>query len=94
MEFSEQSKTGRQDGANGVAADHRLAEPGHVAAGVRRWWKLYRREVIHADRYLNVLVNRDKVVLVGPPSEFATRAAQHGDELSIAVRFVAEQARK
>ena len=66
-----------------------------VAAAERpKWWRLHCRDAVGAHRDLTVLVNRDRVVLVGPPGEAAVLSAVGVGELSVALRSAAEQARK
>lgn len=71
----------------------------------RRWWHVDCRDVANTHRDLDVLVNRNKVILVGPPdhaSEQGKAAAQYAAELStrgagqlsMALRDAAAQARK
>ncbi len=67
-------------------------EPG--AAGPRRWWRVLCRDVLHVRRYLTVLVNRDRVVLVGPPGRTVVLPTDRVGELSNALRKAAEQARE
>jgi hypothetical protein len=60
----------------------------------RRWWHVDARDVSNAHRDLTVLVNRDKVVLVGPPDRTAELSARGAGQLSMALRDAAAQARK
>ncbi|NYH80745.1 MULTISPECIES: hypothetical protein [Actinopolyspora] len=48
----------------------------------------------HTPRALEVLVNRDRVVLAGPPGATAALSAERVGQLSSALRFAADQARK
>ncbi|SFS84606.1 hypothetical protein SAMN05660874_03683 [Saccharopolyspora flava] len=60
----------------------------------RRWWHVDCRDVANAHRSLAVLVNRDKVVLVGPPGHTAELETRGAGQLSMALRDAAAQARK
>lgn len=60
----------------------------------RRWWHIDCRDVANAHRDLTVLVNRDKVVLVGPPDHTAELTKRGAGQLSMALRDAAAQARK
>ena len=60
----------------------------------RRWWHIDCRDVANAHRDLSVLVNRDKVVLVGPPDRPAELSTRGAGQLSMALRDAAAQARK
>ncbi|TDC89219.1 hypothetical protein E1161_21965 [Saccharopolyspora aridisoli] len=68
----------------------------HVPAPAdrRRWWHVDCRDVANAHRSLAVLVNRDKVVLVGPPGHAAELESRGAGQLSMALRDAATQARK
>jgi hypothetical protein len=50
--------------------------------------------VANSRRFLDVLVNRDRVVLVGPPGHSAALSANGLGQLSAALRDAAVQARK
>ncbi|MEV0082445.1 hypothetical protein [Saccharopolyspora sp. NPDC050642] len=63
-------------------------------ADSRRWWRVDCRDVANSHRFLDVLVNRDRVVLVGPPGHSATLSAIGLGQLSVALRDAAVQARK
>ncbi|RRO13778.1 hypothetical protein EIL87_22635 [Saccharopolyspora rhizosphaerae] len=68
----------------------------HVPAPAdrRRWWHVDCRDVANTRRGLAVLVNRDKVVLVGPPGHAAELNSRGAGQLSMALRDAAAQARK
>lgn len=70
------------------------AGPEPEPAGPRRWWRVLCRDVLHIRRYLTVLVNRDRVVLVGPPGRTVVLSTDGVGELSNALRKAAEQARE
>ncbi|CAL99421.1 hypothetical protein A8924_0453 [Saccharopolyspora erythraea NRRL 2338] len=70
------------------------AESSGGAGDRTRWWRFHCRDATNAPRDLTVLVNRDKVVLVGPPGETAVLSTGGAGELSTALRAAAEQARK
>ncbi|WP_243790704.1 hypothetical protein [Saccharopolyspora gloriosae] len=83
----------------GVEVTAQAAVPDQVgpqpeSAGRRRWWRALCRDVQHVRRYLTVLVNRDRVVLVGPPGRTVVLSTDGVGELSNALRQAAEQARK
>jgi hypothetical protein len=80
--------------AIGTSPVRRSAEFAPIPADRRRWWQVDCRDVFHTHRSLTVLVNRDRVVLVGPPGESAALATGGVGELSTALRNAAEQARK
>ncbi|GAB3674546.1 hypothetical protein GCM10027597_11520 [Saccharopolyspora tripterygii] len=63
-------------------------------ANRRRWWHVDCRDVANAHRSLAVLVNGDKVVLVGPPGHAAEVESRGAGQLSMALRDAATQARK
>ncbi|GAA3364292.1 MULTISPECIES: hypothetical protein [Saccharopolyspora] len=80
-----------------VTANAAVPEQAGSAAGSpdrRRWWRVLCRDVGHIRRYLTVLVNRDRVVLVGPPGRTVVLSTDGVGELSSALRRAAEQARK
>jgi hypothetical protein len=70
------------------------AEFAPVPADRRRWWRVDCRDVANSRRFLDVLVNRDRVVLVGPPGHSAAFSANGLGQLSVALRDAAVQARK
>ncbi len=71
------------------------AERTSVATVDRRpWWRMNCRDVVNAHRSLTVLVDRDRVVLEGPPGKSAVLPADGVERLSTALRKAAEQARK
>jgi hypothetical protein len=60
--------------------------------GNRHWWRVSCRDVINRERFLTVLIDRDRVVLVGPPGETAVLSPVQVDQLSDALREAADQA--
>lgn len=94
MDFFEQPGKAKPGDGTGAQAMPRPAQGIPTTAESRRWWKVFCRDVVHTDRFLEVLVNRDRVVLVGPPGEAAVLSAQGVRKLSSALRNAAEQARK
>ncbi|GAA2821521.1 hypothetical protein [Saccharopolyspora taberi] len=60
----------------------------------RPWWRVHCRDATNVHRDLDVLVNRDRVVLVGPPGAAAVLSTSGVGELSRALRSAADQARK
>ncbi|MGP4018580.1 hypothetical protein [Saccharopolyspora sp. 5N708] len=74
--------------------DGQPAEFSPGPADRRRWWRVDCRDVANSHRFLDVLVNRDRVVLVGPPGHSAALSANGVSQLSVALRDAAVQARK
>jgi len=71
------------------------AQPGPAPeSDHRRWWRVLCRDVQSIRRYLTVLVNRDRVVLVGPPGRTVVLSSGDAGRLSEALRRAAEQARE
>nr|WP_253777521.1 hypothetical protein [Goodfellowiella coeruleoviolacea] len=64
------------------------------STGHRRWWRIRCSDVVDRDRCLTVLVDRDTVVLVGPPGETAVLSAGQLGQLRAALREAAEQAER
>lgn len=60
--------------------------------GNRHWWRVSCRDVINRERFLTVLIDRDRVVLVGPPGETAVLSPVQVGQLSDALREAADQA--
>ncbi|MGQ0839936.1 hypothetical protein [Actinokineospora sp.] len=73
---------------------HLLRDELHGSVGGRRVWRVSCGDVINRDRCLTVLVEKDKVVLVGPPGETAVLTAGQLGQLRIALREAAEQAER
>jgi hypothetical protein len=65
---------------------------GHDQEGNRHWWRVSCRDVIDRERFLTVLIDRDRVVLVGPPGETAVLSQTQVGQLSDALREAAGQA--
>ncbi len=89
------------DQAGGTAGAEPGATPVPAQAGATdepavedRWWRVGCRDVANAPRNLTVLVNRDRVVLAGPPGTTAVLTAGATGRLSSALRHAADQARK
>ncbi|SDC78605.1 hypothetical protein [Actinokineospora iranica] len=66
----------------------------HGSVGERRVWRVSCGDVINRDRCLTVLVEKNKVVLVGPPGETAVLTAGQLGQLRVALREAAEQAER
>lgn len=64
------------------------------STGQRRWWRIRCSDVVDRERCLTVLVDRGRVVLVGPPGETAVLSADQLAELRTALREAAEQAER
>jgi hypothetical protein len=60
----------------------------------RRVWHISCGDVINRDRCLTVLVDQNKVVLVGPPGETAVLSRGQLGQLRDALREAAEQAER
>lgn len=60
----------------------------------RRVWRVSCGDVISRERCLTVLVERNQVVLVGPPGETAVLTAGQLGQLRVALREAAEQAER
>lgn len=60
----------------------------------RRVWRVSCGDVINRERCLTVLVERNQVVLVGPPGETAVLTAGQLGQLRAALREAAEQAER
>lgn len=84
---------GTADAVPGAPSVPHQATPNRAAAEYR-WWRVNCRDVSHAHRSLAVLVNRDRVVLAGPPGTTAVLSAESAGRLSTALRTAADQARK
>lgn len=65
---------------------------GHDHDGNRHWWRVGCRDVIDRERFLTVLIDRDRVVLVGPPGETAVLSTTQVGQLSEALREAAGRA--
>lgn len=60
----------------------------------RRVWRIGCADVGNRERSLTVLVERDQVVLVGPPGETAVLSSRQLGQLRAALREAAEQAER
>ncbi len=60
----------------------------------RQVWRINCGDVVNRERCLTVLVERNRVVLVGPPGETAVLNAGQLGQLRIALREAAEQAER
>ena len=77
-----------------LATPRPSAEFAPVPEDRRRWWRFDCRDVANVQRFLTVLVNRDRVVLVGPPGRTVVLSSGDAGRLSEALRRAAEQARE
>ncbi|GAB3913714.1 hypothetical protein ACFQ1S_13715 [Kibdelosporangium lantanae] len=66
----------------------------HGSFAGRRVWHVSCGDVINRDRCLTVLVDQNKVVLVGPPGETAVLSTGQLGQLRDALREAAEQAER
>jgi hypothetical protein len=73
----------------GPAGDGLPPYVGHDHEGNRHWWRVSCRDVIDRERFLTVLIDRDRVVLVGPPGETAVLSPMQVGQLSDALREAA-----
>lgn len=63
-------------------------------AGTRRAWRIHCSDVVNRERCLTVVVDKGKVVLVGPPGETAVLSAGQLGQLRLALREAADQAER
>lgn len=94
MDSFEQAKADEADASSGHGPMRGSAELVPVPADRRRWWRVSCRDVVHTHRFLTVLVDRDRVALVGPPGDTVVLSTGGVSQLSTALRYAAEQARK
>jgi hypothetical protein len=73
-------------------ADHRGDL--HGSALGRQVWRINCGDVVNRERCLTVLVERNRVVLVGPPGETAVLTTGQLGQLRTALREAAEQAER
>jgi hypothetical protein len=66
----------------------------HGSVTGRRVWRVSCGDVINRERCLTVLVERNQVVLVGPPGETAVLTTGQLGQLRAALREAAEQAER
>ena len=66
----------------------------HGSALGRKVWRINCGDVVNRERCLTVLVERNRVVLVGPPGETAVLTAGQLSQLRTALREAAEQAER
>lgn len=66
----------------------------HGVVGSRRVWRIGCGDVMNRDRALTVIVDKNQVVLVGPPGETAVLTAGQLGQLRTALREAAEQAER
>jgi len=76
----------------GESGDGLPSYAGHDQDGNRHWWRVSCRDVIDRERFLTVLIDRDRVVLVGPPGETAVLSTTQVGQLSDALREAAGRA--
>jgi len=65
---------------------------GRDREGNGQWWRISCRDVINRERYLTVLIDRDRVVLVGPPGETALLSLNQASQLRDALREASDRA--
>jgi hypothetical protein len=71
-------------------------DPAHAEGSVTggRVWRIGCRDVIDRERFLTVLVERNQLVLIGPPGETAVLTAGQIDQLRAALREAVEHTGK
>jgi hypothetical protein len=82
----------RDAGAETEDADHRGELHGSILG--RKVWRINCGDVVNRERCLTVLVDRNRVVLVGPPGETAVLTSGQLGQLRTALREAAEQAER
>ncbi|SDJ41885.1 hypothetical protein SAMN05192558_11961 [Actinokineospora alba] len=78
----------------GRPAGHPRADVLHGSVAGRRVWRVSCGDVINRDRSITVLVEKNKVVLVGPPGETAVLTSGQLGQLRTALKEAAEQAER
>jgi hypothetical protein len=78
------------------AAESRREHRGelHGSALGRQVWRINCGDIVNRERCLTVLVERNRVVLVGPPGETAVLTTGQLGQLRVALREAAEQAER
>ena len=71
-----------------------LAEQVTGWADGRRAWQIKCRDVVNRERSLNVVVDKGRVVLMGPPGETAVLSAGQLGQLRTVLREAADQAER
>jgi hypothetical protein len=81
---------------NGIVGEAPAEHRGdlHGSALGRKVWRINCGDVVNRERCLTVLVERNRVVLVGPPGETAVLTAGQLGQLRTALREAAEQAER
>ncbi|GAA1266762.1 hypothetical protein [Saccharothrix xinjiangensis] len=96
----ERATTGRSARAATATAPTSVQGPTDLGSGwrgttgQRHWWRVRCSDVVDRERCLTVMVDRDRVVLVGPPGETAVLSADQLVQLRAALREAAEQAER
>jgi hypothetical protein len=80
--------------ADDLGSTGHLGDELHGSVAGRRVWRIGCGDVINRERCLTVLVERDRVVLVGPPGETAVLTKGQLGQLRAALREAAEQAER
>ena len=60
----------------------------------RRAWQIHCRDVVNRERHLTVVVDKGRVVLMGPPGETAVLSAGQLGQLRTVLREAADQAER
>lgn len=92
MELVRTAPPRRDAGTDTEDAGHRDELAGSALG--RKVWRVNCGDVVNRERCLTVLVERNRVVLVGPPGETAVLTAGQLGQLRTALREAAEQAER
>lgn len=71
-----------------------LSEQATSPADGRRAWQVHCRDVVNRERCLTVVVDKGRVVLMGPPGETAVLSAGQLGQLRTVLREAADQAER
>ncbi|QUQ69960.1 hypothetical protein JJ691_77280 [Kutzneria sp. CA-103260] len=71
-----------------------LAEQAAGWSDGRRAWQIHCRDVVNRERCLTVVVDKGRVVLMGPPGETAVLSAGQLGQLRTVLREAADQAER
>jgi len=70
------------------------AEQATSSSDGRRAWQVHCRDVVNRERCLTVVVDKGRVVLMGPPGETAVLSAGQLGQLRTVLREAADQAER
>ncbi|MFC0429302.1 hypothetical protein [Kutzneria buriramensis] len=71
-----------------------VAEQATGSPDGRRAWQIHCRDVVNRERSLTVVVDKGRVVLMGPPGETAVLSAGQLGQLRTVLREAADQAER